>query len=231
MRFVKFKVVSDDESGSFGVLPNIFQNWPNYSPSIAVSNLGHDLVEHGTRETGAFHQEVAATGSYLFTRLLSGNVSVPRNLWANYASSNKASEWKVSTIDYLPPAPKVLILDKETNDMLDSFIAKMKPELEKEWISEYDTWNMAPDEKIPPCPYTTAEVWPDMVGWLKFGYARASQRYKGNSWIAYMLYKNIEKTIFDNWNRLEQYGGTEQEFTLALDKESGQVELRGPRWW
>jgi hypothetical protein len=225
MRYVKFKVVSDDDFGGSGILPNIFKNWPNYSPAIAVSALAHDLLEHGCRETGMFHQEVAASGGYFFTRLLEGYVSNSLPMEVN-AASGFAQSWWDSIVKEIPEAPKVIILDKSSHQEIEEFCQSMKPWLLKEWEDVSEEMYLIEDEGIPECPYLTIENWPKVIGWLKYGYARAKRRYNNNSWVAYQLYKNIEKVIQDNWSRLEEYTDMSVEFTLCLDIENGEASIK-----
>lgn len=227
MRYVKFQVVSDNEFGGVGILPNIFLNWDNYSPSIARNNLGHDLIEHGCRETGAFYQEVAATGSFMFGRVLSG---MSRSSLSPHSRivSNFHRDWQDSRGTLLPPTPKVLILDKETNEMLDKVFEGMRDEAIRVWESE-TSGTFDDEDEDRDCPYTTDENWPKVLGWLKFGYARAKQRYK-EDYIAYQLVNNIDKVIENEWPMLEQYQDTGKEFSLAIDIENGTAELvRGER--
>src|SRR3954468_20450265 len=67
MRFVKFTVEENEEYGGNGILPKIFGDWTNYLPSYGRT-LAHDLLEHGTKETGGIDEEFAAIGSFLFVR-------------------------------------------------------------------------------------------------------------------------------------------------------------------
>lgn len=224
MRYVKCKVVIDEEFGDSGILPNIFKNWTNYSPAVAVRALNHDLIEHGCRETGTFHQEIAALGSYLFTRLLSGNV--PTAFWSNerLAAFNLTRTWRESTVSGLPTAPKVIILDSYDHATLDSFFREMRPEVNKEWEQSFDEEFGGEDEEgeIPVCPYTTDENWPKMVGWMKYGYARARRRYN-SPYMAYKLFQSIGNEIEKFWPLVSENIG--ETFTIALDIENGEARI------
>jgi hypothetical protein len=221
MRYVQFQVVEDENHGGAGILPNIHRNWINYSPSVGVAGLAHDILEHGSNETGAFHEEIAAHGSWFFVRLLTGHVDV----WSScesVAASGMAEQWAESRTDYIPEPPKVFFLSPDENDMLDEFLPKVRRELAKQYSKEYSDFDLEPK-----CPYTTNETWPKMVNWYKYGYARAKRRYRGNDDIAYLLFRNVTKTIENNWEELKQYCDSGRKFTLVLDLDYGDVELRG----
>jgi len=227
MRYVRFQVVDDEDYGDYGILPDIFRNWTNYSPAIAVNALGHDLVEHGAREYGAFHQEVAAIGGYLFTRLFSGHAQnsfwTPRQL----AASDMARTWNESTEEGLPDPPKVIILDKYHNEVLDEFFNGFREAIVAEWESNAADFAIDEDEELPVCPYATEENWPKFLGWLKYGYSRAYRRFKGDDSVAYRTYTNINQVISRYWEDLKMYADTGTKFTLAIDYSTGDVELRG----
>jgi len=99
---------------------------------------------------------------------------------------------------------------------------RIRRELAREWSQNLDEYDE--DRK---CPYTSNEVWPRMVNWYKYGYARAKRRYRGDDDIAYLLYKNVGETMSEYWPELENYCDTGRKFTMVLDLDNGDVTLRG----
>lgn len=229
MRFVKFRVVEDENFGDAGILPDIHQNWVNFNPAVSVRSLAHDVIEHGTLETGAFHEEIAAHGSYFFVRLLTGHVDSQIFLpHEQIAASGMSDQWKESSLDYIPELPYRYTLDSDVEEMLDEFLPRLRAALAREWSQcleskEYDTERR--------CPYTTNETWPRMVEWYKYGYARAYRSFRGDDDIAYRLFRNVSELMEEKWPELVSYENSDREFVLAMNYRTGDAELRGLEWW
>jgi hypothetical protein len=220
-RHVKFQVVTDQETGECGILPNIFRSWSNYSPAIGVGGLGHDLLEHGTRETGAFHQEVAAHGGYGFIRLLSGHLDHYGNNAYN-VTIGFARSWRDSTYAGIADPPKMIILSKIEHEQIDNLFAEARVHAINEWAAEQ--WSL--DGIVPECPYTDIENWSKIIQWFKYGFARAKKRFKGNSYAAWKTFGKIGDVIDKNWDNLVEHADTGREFTLVIDYDNGDAWLR-----
>lgn len=216
VRWVKCLVVTDDERGGVGFVPNIFRTWPNYMPSSGFG-FAHDLLEHGTKETGTFAQEIAAHGGYLFVRQF-GRYQNVRDV-AETLASGMAFQWNETTSEFIPEAPKVKLTRSEVRKIR-QFAKNYRRKLTKDWRDE-DSFGDEPN----PCPYTGHHEWSRLVGWLMYGFARAKRRYKNEPGTAFALFQSIESVTEKGIKRLEHLADSGVEISLRLDLENGYCSL------
>lgn len=228
MRFVKFRMATDEEiTGEIGVLPNIHQNWPNYMPS-QPSGLGHDLLEHGTKETGAFDEECAALGGSLFVRDFGALIRNPF-----YSIDKIMARDLVSAIrdcargGDIRTAPKSK-LETHHDEQISAIMHDARPEAISGWVSEYG--GDFDEDYSEENPFEDDEKWNRIVGWVKSGFARANRRFKGEQYTAYALFQSIEREFKKYWDSLLTHADTGMEFTIALDYENGCASMQYSDW-
>lgn len=222
MRYIKFKMETDQEmTGEVGIVANIHRQWENYIPTQPYG-LGHDLLDHASNERGYFYQEMAALGSSIFRNAFGDHLP---NLVLKYSEA-VASDIVSSYRDNqdIIDAPKFTLSQKDTNK-LDKLLAEIRPEAVKYFESEYG-YEMEHDSE-----YTNVmqsdETWSQVCGWIKYGFARAKRRFKGDAWGMYYLRNRIERVVKNQWASLIEWADSGREFTLVLEYGSGYVEVRG----
>jgi hypothetical protein len=228
MRYFKFTMQSNDD-GFEGLVPNIHRNWPNYNPSDGFA-VAHDIMEHGTKETGAFDEEMAAHGGYLFVRRF--GTFIPNMLFTTERAlaGGMGRQYQESTIGYIREPKKAYGLTKQEIKDIEFFATKYRKELCKDWkleINEYEDEDE--DEGNIPCPFDSDEDWDKLVGWMKYGYARAKRRWKDDG-LAYALFQSIERELIREAHTLKIYLDSNMEFTLCLDAENGVAKVKYPYW-
>ena len=223
MRYVKFRMESNEEgqTDEFGIVCKIHRNWETYIPTLP-RGLGHDLLDHAANERGFLWQEIAALGASTWRTEFGGNI-VSYYPWFRVIVNDMISSFKDN--EFLKPAPKVK-LDEEIVEQLDELLAKMRPEA----IDLYDSEFVDFDEDELINPLKDDEVWKQVCGWFKFGYARSQKRFDEPYEVQHM-FEVFKKTVGDVWQSLLNYGDTGREFTLAYDVDSGFAEVRGFKEW
>lgn len=222
MRYIRFTVQEDEEHGGCGPVPFMFSNWTNFSPALFNA---HDILEHGTQETGAFDEELAAHGGYLFVRNF-GTVYPSNNYTTEQSlSSGLARQYQESTSEVREPR-KFYGLTKLEIEQIESFAVGYREGMVKDWKDEIDY----DEDYNEPCPFEDEVIWTRLVGWLKYGYARAKRRYKNDWGMAWALFENLDKLLTSQRAFLEQYADTGAVLTLALDYDNGYARLLEPRY-
>lgn len=108
--------------------------------------------------------------------------------------------------------------------------ATSKATIEYEWL-HIPTGKTGSDERtLEDIPEEDDETWARICGWVKFGYARAHRRFKGESYIAYSLFRSIEEEFKSYFETLKQYADTGMEFSIALDYENGHASMNYSPW-
>ena len=223
MRHVKFKMETDQEfTGEVGIVPNIHDQWEHYIPSQPFG-LGHDLLDHATKERGYFYQEMAALGSAAFRTNFGRHLP---NLVSPYA---QVCSWDfISSLrdnDEIIDAPKYN-LTKEETAKLDQFLADVRPFAIEGWEGEfaYDDYDDLTNF------FENDQNWQRLCDWYKYGFSRAKRRFKGDAWTMYTLRERIESAVQSVWSQLMQWADSGREFSLAIDYENGYAEVRGLPW-
>lgn len=225
MRHVKFTIHEDADYGIVGAIPNIFRGWSNYLPAI---DLAHDLLEHGTKETGAFDEEMAALGGFLFVRNFGNSRPHIFSVAQNLAGSSGTS-YQESTIEGVRPAPRAYGLSRKEISRLEYFSIEFRDESIENWNDEILSGYEANDESAPDCPFEDDETWARILGWIKYGYARAKRRFHNDMDSAWATFEAVEKAckIIPD---LSNYEGTGVEITMAIDYRNGWAEIRIPEY-
>lgn len=229
MNKIRFEVLTDDESGESGIMPCIFMNkgWYSYKPTQMP---GHDLIEHCKRdETGEVYQEIRAIGAYLFVEDFGFNYA--QRFWKD---SHRATVMGKTFLDDLaniisdvlelgdipndlPEAPHAKLSKGEKDKfklMLHAFRTKVEGELEEGFESDYEDTATFANENMD-----------KIFGWLKFGFANAKRKYKGENYWAQDMKERINNTISTAWNTLRQYADTGEVFTLEYDLENYHCQI------
>lgn len=228
MRFVKFTMATDEEiTGEVGVLPKIHRNWSNYMPS-QPRGLGHDLLEHGTKETGAFDEECAALGGSLFVRDFGAHIQNPFYSIDKIMTMDLVSSIRdCSRGGDIRTAPKFKLEDYH-EEQINSIMEGARPEAITSWVSEYG--NDFDEDYSEENPFENDEKWARIVGWVKSGFARANRRFKGEQYTAFALFRSVEREFEKYWQSLLSHADTGIEFTIALDYESGCASMQYSDW-
>lgn len=220
MRHVKFTMVSNREMGGEGIVPNIFKNWSNYMPT-GDFGIGHDLIEHSTKENGFVWQELVAFGAILYVRN-----------WGIYIRNNgifkgdaiteqaKALAWEMPNVFRdseteieFPEMPKYK-LTREEKQKLRYFMHTFRTEANKAFDSEEET-------------ELDAETFDKIENVIGYGFAKAKKRYSQHDvYNVFHMKELIQNEVKRRWNTLCEYTDSGVEFTLSYDIANGHCEIR-----
>lgn len=220
MRHVKFTV--ETKEGAEGIIPNIFKNWASYFPTTGYA-IGHDLIDHTTKETGEVWQEFRALGAHLFVCDF-GKFDKGEN--SRYKSHIKRKAYDLSsdftfTIDqgfeYLGkidlPTPRKVKLTKGEEMKFKFFFHHLSFELQR--MGEYSEsavnfWNENKDV---------------LIGWMRVGFANAKRRYNGDANMAFYMKDVLKQLVERKMRELSNYADTGEEFTLSFDVSDGYATI------
>jgi hypothetical protein len=232
IRIVKMKVVTDDDSGMVGFVPEEFEGWSNYRPSAGLG-FGHDVIEHLGKQTGAFDEELAAHGGILFTtNFLLSQPSSPIYTPAQSLASGMPYQFKESTVDHIREAPKRAPISWNEYREIREFAAEYVRAMRKEWDDEnkYQHQMCEPGNcECDPNPFKGREARKRILGWLAYGYARAKREYKDNRWQALALKHEIDTVTGRAIQHYSEYADSGAIFTMRLDLEECEVKITEPR--
>lgn len=256
IRVIKMQIVTDDDSGMAGFVPEMWQNWSNYRPSFGLG-FGHDVIEHGLmKQTGAFDEEVAAHGAILFTTDFLGYMSGSMFYTpAEGLASGMSSQFRESTVGYIRTPPKHYGVTWEERRKVVEFAYEYVGHMAKEWHLEASNWTNEDCTKDAVCenspcgdslickgdcqpacecdecnnPFVGREAFRLILGWMLYGYSRAKAAYKGESWSAFMLKKAVETESEKAMKNFSEYAGSGAIFTMRLNLNSEEVTIKPPR--
>jgi hypothetical protein len=217
-------VQSDSHFGGFGIVPNIFRNWESYRPTLAP---GHDLIDHTTKERGEVYQELRALGAYLFSSQFGKN----HTIWNKTQTitrvieigKNLADDLETTLIDAdtygfditLPETPK-FHLSKDEKLHFKLIVQGIENVVESN--SDYDD-----DYSL------SSTFWKEnsfaVIEWLKYGFANAKRRYKGEFYYSWDMRMKLNKYVQEKTSYLENFCDTNEELTLGYDVESGEISI------
>jgi hypothetical protein len=229
MRHVKFITAENVNTGEIGALPFIFKKWANketgegaYEP---YQSLGHDLIDHTTKETGEIWQEFRALGAYAFNTEFGAFANI-----SEFWGRGKSTAWKLgaqaagnieSTIGdssdalhcKMPMARKVHLTKKEKGNFQEFYTALCREFYANEYlegeVKEYFHENKR-----------------EILSWFKLGYVNAKRRYSGDAYSAFTTKQAIETVLNKHNNIFNQAGDV---YSLGIDVSNGYVELRDHR--
>ena len=224
MRTVKFTAKENTELGYFGFVPTMHENWfdssKNYMP--LCNNFGHDLLHHGTKETGSVTDELRALGcaawmSDLYSAgrfALEGLESDLLNTLRDGFSFGGSVE---NGFDSVPAAPKRGKFNsigelKELFEIAFEGMAKALPEEiqggfylhdskteedRAEALAEYD-------QETARIKNWLAETRQKLFDWVAYGFWCAEKRRyrKFSAWQVQSVYNQLDKISF---NSIEEY--------------------------
>lgn len=218
MRNVRLEVVEHEDTGSKGFRPCIFANWPGYIPMIA---LGHDLIDHTTKENGEVWQELRAFGANLFVsdfgnleRLYTSagqtNTNYKGQLMGGELESILSDAYANDTVDALKMAPKVSFdseIEEQFAELWTGYKAAFKSSFADETAIDY--FNSYSEE---------------ILSWFRYGFKLAAKRFNNDSYQAFTLKERINKTLQQSW-KLDDYMIGEK-LTLQIDFDNLEVNVK-----
>lgn len=255
VRIIKMQIVTGEDTGTPGFVPEMWDNWSNYMPS-AGAGFGHDIIEHGLmKQTGAFDEEVAAHGAVLFTTNFLNYLDRGWYSPAEGLASGMPSQFRESTVGYIREAPKHRGVSWDERRQIVEFAREYVGHMAKEWHGEASNWTnedctknevcenspcngslICAGDCQPPCecdecnnPFEGREAFRLILGWMLFGFSRAKATYKGESWSAFMLREAVEKESEKAMRNFSEYTDSGAIFTMRLDLESEEVTIKPPR--
>lgn len=223
MRFVQCEV----KEGEFGVglVPNIYKNWESYIPSF---ELGHDLIEHGTKESGEVYQEFQALGAWLFTSNFGRNresrIFPMENLMLS--SIETTIDDAIGNIIEIPDTPKFYITKKESDKialLIHGVVSEMQKQIDREGEedeNESSRFFLANRDAL--------------VKHIAYGFVKAKKRYAGEHYGAWQTREKLD-SLFNRQERqaIAQHieDGGSLTVTIAYSINDAYVYKIMPSWW
>ena len=221
----EFKCETNEETGELGIRPA----WmPNADPYWAMA-VAHDLLEHFPDDDGGVEAEFMALGASYWLRHESGYTqakypqndrSAADNLSGDFVELYRHVAHEGFTL--LDPGTVEPIEDEDTDENLRQIARKGL-----ECVREEESYNTDPDEDESDslslfCSDQTRER---VLGWLRKGYRRATERFEGCDAysLAESVFGEIESKV-DGWLKGSAEEGMFLEVTIDLDSYSVTIE-------
>jgi hypothetical protein len=212
MRHVKLDVIKCEHTGELGFRPKMFSGWSSY---IAGTSLGHDLIDHGTKEWGEVWQEFRALGAYLFVSQFGEykesnflNNSIGKSIFYDFTSTLS----DLYSSPKLHSAPKVKLEGWEE----DSF-AELWEDFSECFVEGQDNDECGENAYF----FENKDA---ILSWFRYGYKKAKDRYNGNSWNAWSMRNEISDFLRDKWEKNEFFEGDVA--TLSYSVKTGEINLK-----
>jgi hypothetical protein len=232
MRKVRLTAKEDFENGFVGLVPDIFKDWENYTPVGGFgAGLAHDLMEHGTKETGAVYQELKALGAFLYVRGFGDYVTQYFNEELFGLSNFDENLISQTTDEVLPDVPR-FSFPSEYRERMNEYLTELRKAIFSEKFAADAISNYGYDEEMPEFVNYYRKNFDIIAKWLEYGFASTYRRYKGE--YVWNTFQAISKTV-NEFRKKSYYDDTPkfqegETFTLTYGDGWAEIEQTGWGW-
>ncbi|HNC58620.1 MAG TPA: hypothetical protein PLP33_24545 [Leptospiraceae bacterium] len=186
-------VAEHGNSGRIGLVPEIYYDWyestqgknGGYMPALI---LGHDLVDHGSKESGSLENELKAIGSLMwrtdmFCNQLGFYIPPQERVKAILIEIiNDAHELNNYSFPDVSVPPKVCRFDKDEIEEISNVFNQAWNNFVEYFLKSFDTWNESEEKEekdyfLQWCEDSKKNV----LNWIIYGFWYASRkRYAGH---------------------------------------------------